>query len=296
MVNLTVTAAQGPMPHRSQSALTSAAALWPAHWPLWTLVPAMAAAFSIGALVAMLTGGEGPAPPVASGAVEDSDETDLPNAWAVPPRAATPTAVAQPETVAVAPDPAPVVEAVQPAAPRRVAADTTTEPPPPAIAAGPSPAESVTRAPPPPSPPPESDAARQPQSDPSPVADRGAPPRPAQTPVRNEAPAAPPPPRAPLPAGLRGTFRDPSGPVAGLTIKLMNGRSEVVLATVTSLEGAYELFPIPPGEYTLQFLRDQDLVYERPALAFAEAQMRTLGVSSPTPVSPEAPAPPTAGR
>ncbi len=156
----------------------------------------------------------------------------------------------------VAPDLSPVVEAAQPAEPRPVAAPTATEPPAP---------------------------------------DRGPPPRPGQTPVGTAAPAAPPPPRAPSPAGLRGTFRDESGLVAGLTVKLTNGRSDVVLETVTSGEGVYELFPIPPGEYTIQFLREQDLVYERPALLLGESQMLTLGVTTdPMPLSPPAPAPRTA--
>lgn len=114
--------------------------------------------------------------------------------------------------------------------------------------------------------------------------------------MRTDAPVAASSPGRPVPAGLRGTFRDPAGPVAGLRVTLMNAQAEVVLETVTDDGGVYELFPVPPGEYTVQFLRNGDIVYERPALPFGEGHMRTLGVSSPVPVSPGPLAPGTDGR
>ncbi len=86
------------------------------------------------------------------------------------------------------------------------------------------------------------------------------------------------PPTPPEPSGLRGTFRDSSGGVAGLTVRLVGQNSEGTLETTTAEDGAFQFFPVPPGEYTVLFIRDQKTVHERPALSIGEGQFLTLRV------------------
>ncbi len=281
MVNVRAAFAPGPAPRRPPVLSASSAAFWPARWPIWTLVPAAGAAFALGALVAFLTSGErgGPSGPVeVPVAVEGNDEADqlVASGAAAAAPSPDPAAVIDNPVDPVVRDSSPVVEPNQVVEPRRIADEAPPEPPEPVVAERPAPVASAPAARPSPSVPSE--------PDPSPPPD--------QAPAGAEAPVAPP--RAAQPGGLRGTFGDPSGPVAGLTVKLLDDRSEVVLETVTSDDGVYELFPIPPGEYTVRFLRGQVTVYERPRLRFDEAQMRTLGVTSPTPIAPDTL--PTGGR
>lgn len=247
-----------------------------ARWPIWAVVPAAMVAAAIGAFVASLTDvdpREPSAPAEVSDAIAQDRETEQLAASdtlsAVPPTDVA-TLVAGPDDVPAGRDPAPVANPDQPVEPRRDVPE----------AVAPSQAPSVTPTPPATSPPAE--------PDPSPPPD--------QAPASIEAPAAVARPRAPVPAGLRGTFRDPSGPVAGLIVKLVDQQLETVLETVTSDDGVYEFFPVPPAVYTVLFISGQETVYERPELSFEEAQMRTLGVTSPTPVSGEAAAPPIGGR
>lgn len=131
---------------------------------------------------------------------------------------------------------------------------------------------------------------------------RIAPPAPAPTSGERLAEGAPTPlpaapsPRAPTPGGLRGMFRDPSGPVAGLTVRLVGQHPDATLETVTSDGGAYELLLVPPGEYTLMFLRDQETVHARPALSIREGRIRTLLITSPIPTTAGGSGPRTAPR
>ena len=106
-------------------------------------------------------------------------------------------------------------------------------------------------------------------------------PTPEQAPARAEPtmPAAPPPARAPAQGGLRGTVRDRSNGVAGVTVRLVGHNAEGVLETTTSDGGAYEFFPIPPGEYTVLFIRDGETVHERSALSIGDGRFLTLGIS-----------------
>jgi hypothetical protein len=94
------------------------------------------------------------------------------------------------------------------------------------------------------------------------------------------APVSPPTPPAPEPSGLRGTFRDSSGGVAALTVRLVGQNSEGTLETTTAEDGAFQFFPVPPGAYTVLFIRDQETVYERPGVSIREGQFRSLTVDS----------------
>ena len=105
-------------------------------------------------------------------------------------------------------------------------------------------------------------------------------PTPEQAPASAEptTPAAPPQPRAPMRGGLRGTVREGSAGVAGVTVRLVGHNSEGVFETTTSDGGVYEFPPIPPDEYTVLFIRDGETVHERSALSIGEGRFLTLGV------------------
>ena len=268
MVNLLTKTGRDPQLRQRSGSRVRSGALW----PTWALVPAALVAAAIGAFVASLTDvdpRETGAPAEVSDAIardqtQQLTASDTPSA--LPPTDVG-TLVAGPDDVPALAgrDPSPVANPDQPVEPRRDMPE----------AVAPSQAQSVTPTPP----------ATSPSEEPDPS------PPPDQTAARIEAPAAVARPRAPAPAGLRGTFRDPSGPVAGLIVKLVDQQSETVLETVTSDDGVHEFFPVPPAVYTVLFISGQETVYERPALSFAEAQMRTLGVTSPTPVSRDGGAP-----
>ena len=51
---------------------------------------------------------------------------------------------------------------------------------------------------------------------------------------------------------ITGTVTGPSGPLAGVTVKIVNNAGVVVGTAVTTSTGAYAVENLPPGRYTVQ--------------------------------------------
>ena len=99
--------------------------------------------------------------------------------------------------------------------------------------------------------------------------------------------AASPPSRLPELAGVKVAFRDRAGSVVagvGVTVRLVGHDSEETFETATSEGGVYTFDSIPPGEYSVLFIRDGETLADA-ALSIEKGPIRTrifsLGPAAP---------------
>ena len=220
-----------------------------------------------------------------------TDQTPLPEsvgADAAPVTVTDTNAVPPP---AFDPAPVPVAEALPaaaesreeepaPADPRPVASmaePPALEPEPASTAPGPTPAEPEPRPTEPPQEAPGVSIGAAPVADTVPDSAPTEPAPPTPTPPPEPAPV---PVRTPAQSGLQGTFQDTSGEVAGVTVRLVEEESGETLETTTNGEGEYRFLRVPAGVYGISFIRDDQVVYERPQpLSIGEGDFLTYGIN-----------------